>query len=147
MSHQELSSKMIDEYPGPLVQYEMVFPEQRLLLGTGAIRQSGSGEKETSDSDCTRVTNIHSIEWERHVDEADKLDYIVAVGSGVLAGLIDVFYAGEFSLDRASEWGRDKIEKVVIEVARVEGYAGDNLNDAMAVMKQNRFWFRGVGGV
>ena len=131
-----MSSKMIDEYPGPLVQYEMVFPEQRLLLGTGAIRQSGSGEKETSDSDCTRVTNIHSIEWERHVDEADKLDYIVAVGSGVLAGLIDVFYAGEFSLDRASEWGRDKIEKVVIEVARVEGYAGDNLNDAIKTLEK-----------
>lgn len=39
-------------------------------------------------------------------------------------------------MDRASEWGRDKIEKVVIEVARVEGYAGDNLNDAIKTLEK-----------
>ena len=74
---------------------------------------------------------------EQHVDEADKLDYIVAVSSGVLAGLIDVFYVGEFSLDRANEWGKDKIEKIVMKVARVEGYTGGELNDAIKTLEKN----------
>ena len=44
---------------------------------------------------------------------------------------------GEFSLDRASEWGKDKIEKVVMKVARVEGYTGDDLNDAIKTLEKN----------
>lgn len=120
----------------PLIQYEITFQKKPKLLAAGAGAFGGSsyaskifaGPTETLEDD---------IKWEQHVDEADKLDYIVAVSSGVLAGLIDVFYVGEFSLDRANEWGKDKIEKIVMKVARVEGYAGDDLNDAIKTLEKN----------
>lgn len=120
----------------PLIQYEIAFQKKPKLLAAGVGAFGGSsyaskifaGPTETLEDD---------IKWEPHIDEADKLDYIVAVSSGVLAGLIDVFYVGEFSLDRASEWGKDKIEKVVMKVARVEGYTGDDLNDAIKTLEKN----------
>ncbi len=120
----------------PLIQYEIAFQKKPKLLAAGVGAFGGAsyaskifaGPTETLEDD---------IKWEPHIDEADKLDYIVAVSSGVLAGLIDVFYVGEFSLDRASEWGKDKIEKVVMKVARVEGYTGDDLNDAIKTLEKN----------
>lgn len=120
----------------PLVQYEIAFPRKPLLLGS--IGGSGIGAI-TSGEIYTGVTETLDghIEWEPHVDEADKLDYIVAVSSGVLAGLIDVFYVGDFSLDRASEWGKEQIERVVKKVARIEGYQGDDLSDAIKTLEKN----------
>lgn len=76
------------------------------------------------------------IQRDPHVDKADKLDYAVAASSGVIAGLIDVFYVGELSLDRANAWGRGQIEIVVMKVARIEGYAGDDLQGAIRMLEK-----------
>lgn len=120
----------------PLIQYEIAFPRKPLLLGVG---NDGSIDVVTSGGIYAGVTETldDRIEWEPHVDEADKLDYLVAVSSGVLAGLIDVFYVGTFSLDRASEWGREQLEQVVMKVARIEGYQGNDLNDAIKTLEKN----------
>lgn len=120
----------------PLIQYELAFQEKpKLLMAEPSSFGSSSGAREVYAG--VTETLEDSIKWEPRVDEADKLDYIVAVSSGVLSGLIDVFYVGELSLDRASEWGRDKIEKVVMKVARVEGYSGDDLSDAIKTLEKN----------
>lgn len=118
----------------PLIQYEIVFQKKPGLLGTGTFR--GSSNAYGTYAGPTEMLE-DDIKWEPHVDKANKLDYIVAVSSGVLAGLIDVFYVGEFSLDRASEWGKDKVEKIVMKVARMEGYTGDNLNGAIKTLEKN----------
>ena len=119
----------------PLIQYEVSFPKKPLLLG------EGSAGRETGDSGGTHVgvTEVldDRIEWEPHVDKADKLDYIVAASGGVLAGLIDAFYVGEFSLDRATEWGKDKVNRFVIKAARAEGYKGDTLSGAIKALEKN----------
>ena len=125
---------MVDE--NPLVQYEIAFPRKPLLLGSvggGDVGTITSGEVYAG---VTETLDDH-IEWEPHVDEADKLDYIVAVSSGVLAGLIDLFYVGAFSLDRASEWGKEQIDQVVKKVARIEGCQGDDLSDAIKTLEKN----------
>lgn len=57
-------------------------------------------------------------------DRADKIDYIVAASCGVLTGLLDAFWIGEFSLKNAQTWGRDKTNKFVIRVAQMRGYKG-----------------------
>lgn len=125
---------MVNE--NPLVQYEIAFPRKPLLLGSvggGDVGTITSGEVYAG---VTETLDDH-IEWEPHVDEADKLDYIVAVSSGVLAGLIDVFFVGTFSLDRASEWGKEQIDQVVKKVARIEGCQGDDLSDAIKTLEKN----------
>ena len=120
----------------PLIQYELAFQEKpKLLMAEPSSFGSSSGAREVYAG--VTETLEDRIKWEPRVDEADKLDYIVAVSSGVLSGLIDVFYVGELSLDRASEWGRDRIEKVVMKVARVEGCSGDDLSDAIKTLEKN----------
>lgn len=119
-----------------LVQYEVAFREMPKHLGSKARVLDLVNDAHVPANDVKEELS-NTIKWESHVDEADRLDYIVAVSSGVLAGLIDVLYTGEFSLDRASEWGTEKIEKVVMEVAHVEGFDGNNPNDAIGFLEKN----------
>jgi len=120
----------------PIIQYEIAFQKKPKLLGAGTGAFEGAPNVSEIYAGPTEALE-DEIDWDPHVDEADRLDYIVAVSSGVLAGLIDVFFVGEISLDRANEWGKDKIEEIVMKVARVEGYTGDNLNDAIKTLEKN----------
>ena len=40
-------------------------------------------------------------------NQATKLDYTVAVASGVIAGLIDIFFVGKFDLQAGHEWSTE----------------------------------------
>lgn len=115
----------------PIIQYEIAFPKQTNLLGGAAANVAN--EQTRAGISATLNDNI---EWSSHIDEADKLDYIVAVSSGVLSGLIDAFFVGELSLNRASEWGEKQVNQIVMKVARSEGYEGDNLNDAIKSLER-----------
>lgn len=59
------------------------------------------------------IRDVTDVTWEKTVSKADRIDYMMAICSGTIAGLIDVFYVGEFSLERANEWGSDKVNKFV----------------------------------
>ena len=65
------------------------------------------------------------------MDPADKADYAVVAASGVVAGLVDSLFVGELSLDRAGEWGSKTVERLVVGIARAEGYKGDSLKEAI----------------
>lgn len=61
---------------------------------------------------------------EQFTNNADKLDYTIAVASGVIAGLIDSFIVGEltFNLEADSKWGDEKISNFVKKVAEKKGW-------------------------
>lgn len=61
-------------------------------------------------------------------NHADGIDNIVAVGSGILTGLVDSFFVGEFSLTEGQEWGSEKVNSFVKDFAKKNGYTGDNDN-------------------
>lgn len=88
----------------------------------------------------TRTDNARDVvdfEWTSDIaQKADRWDYLMAVVSGSIAGLIDVFYVGEFSLENANLWGQDKISKFVRKVASLKGFKGDDLSDAIAFMER-----------
>lgn len=70
-------------------------------------------------------------ELERYTNHADKADYALAVTSGVLAGLVDSLFVGEFSLEYANQWGNQQAEKLVLKVAKYQGYDGVDLAQAI----------------
>lgn len=76
-------------------------------------------------------TEIHRL-----TNHSDGTDYMIAVGSGVLAGLIDVFWVGEFSLERGREWGEDRVNQFVKKVARLTGYKGDELEGSIRYLER-----------
>ena len=65
----------------------------------------------------------------------DKTDVLISAASGLLAGLLDVFWVGEFSLHNAQEWGRETTNNFVIEVAHTQGYKKDDLEGAIKCLE------------
>lgn len=61
---------------------------------------------------------------EQFTNDADKLDYTIAVACGIIAGLIDSFFVGELSFDIAadSQWGDEKVSILVKKVAEKKGW-------------------------
>ena len=62
---------------------------------------------------------------------ADSLDYVVAVGSGVLCALLDILWTGEFSLERGRKLASGQIDRFVLWSAKLTGYKGGDLSDAV----------------
>ena len=50
---------------------------------------------------------------ERLTNHADAFDYSVAVGCGILCGLIDSFFVGEFDFDEALQKSKERVNKYV----------------------------------
>ena len=79
------------------------------------------------------VLNDKVAEFDREIDRltnhADMFDYAVAVSSGILTGLIDIFFVGE--IDWEKELGKSKkasknankwVNKFIEKIAELEGY-------------------------
>lgn len=75
-------------------------------------------------------------EIEDLTNHADNLDYMVAAAAGLLSGLVDSFFVGEFSLNRASKWGEQKVQDFVMKISESQGYKGDDLTEAVRHLEQ-----------
>ena len=69
-------------------------------------------------------------------NHADGIDYTVAVASGIIAGIIDSVWVGEFSIDRANEWGNEKVDNFVVKIAQSQGYEGNDLEGAIRHLEE-----------
>ena len=74
-------------------------------------------------------------ELEKYTNNADKIDYALAVGSGILCGIIDSIFVGEFSLDEANQWGNEQTSAFVLRVAKTQGYNGDSPTGAIKYLE------------
>lgn len=76
-------------------------------------------------------------EIERLTNHADGIDYMVAVGCGILCGLIDSFFVGEFSLKNENgDWkSSKKVNEFVVKIANSQGYKGNDLQEAIKFLE------------
>ena len=81
-----------------------------------------------------RIDELNS-EIDSLANHADGIDYTIAVASGIIAGIIDSAWCGEFSIDRANEWGNEKVNDFVIMIAQKQGYTGDDLSGAIKFLE------------
>lgn len=84
----------------------------------------------------SRVEELNS-EIDSLTNHAAGTDYTVAVASGIIAGIIDSVWKGEFSIDRANEWGNDKVDNFVVRIAQSQGYKGNELEGAIRHLEKN----------
>lgn len=70
--------------------------------------------------------------------KADSLDYLVSIASGIICGLLDVFWTGDFDFSRGRDWGSDKIDTFVKKTAKSFGYDKENcdLKDAVKFLEK-----------
>lgn len=107
--------------------FSIEFPKTKLLPVAGETSKGSTQRRESFIENETR--------WEARLDHADKLDCTVAVASGVITGLIDSFFVGKLSLERANEWGSEKINDFVVSMAKLAGYDGNDLPGAIKYLE------------
>ena len=73
----------------------------------------------------------------REYDKADRTDYIIAACSGLLTGMLDSFWVGEFSLETAQHWGGSKVNRFVIKIAHARGYRKNDLEGAVRFLEKD----------
>ncbi|MCR2823567.1 hypothetical protein [Lederbergia panacisoli] len=71
-------------------------------------------------------------------NHSDGIDYMVAVGSGILAGIIDSLWVGEFKMERGKAWSNKTVNDFVMKVAKMNGFEGERLDDAIRFL-ENKF--------
>lgn len=55
-------------------------------------------------------------------DKCDKFDYLVSIGCGAVAGLIDIFFVGAPGKSVLDNWSDSQIDKVVMKFAKANGW-------------------------
>ncbi len=116
------------------IAFDVGIPQTKLLPGDVAFGGSLPAIPYTQNDNIRDITDVT---WEKTVSKADRLDYMMAICSGTISGLIDIFYVGEFSLERANQWGSDKVNKFVKKIAELQGFKGDDLSDAVQYLEKN----------
>ncbi len=76
------------------------------------------------------------VSIDKLTSHADKLDYIVSAVSGIIAGIIDIFFVGEFDLQEGRDWSSEKINNFVISVAQKQGYKGNDLQGSIRYLEK-----------
>ncbi len=105
------------------------------------IRDNQFMAQEIRNIDFTLIhknNSLNEIESKiaKYINNADSLDYILAVSAGILSGLIDVLYVGDFSLDRGTHWGKERVDSFVLSVAKIKGYEGNKLDGAVRFLEK-----------
>ena len=77
-----------------------------------------------------------NFEIETLTNNADRLDYIISVVSGIIAGIVDSLWVGKFSLTRGQDWGKQKTNNFVKSIAQSQGYKGDDLEGSIRHLEQ-----------
>lgn len=77
-----------------------------------------------------------NCEIDRLTNHADGIDYMVAVGSGIITGIIDVLFVEDFSIEKANDWGTEKTNSFVIKIAQQQGYEGNDLYGAVKFLEE-----------
>ena len=74
----------------------------------------------------------------KFTNQADAVDYTIAISSGILAGIIDSFFVESFSLEEGKKWSNHKINDFVMNIAKKEGYKRERLKGAIQSL-ENKF--------
>lgn len=79
-----------------------------------------------------RITQLDQ-EIDQLTCNADNLDYLLAVASGVLTGMIDVFFVGDLNMNDAKKGVHTNVNKFIQFYAKCSGYEGGDNDLAGAI--------------
>ncbi len=104
---------------------------------------------DTVNRDLRRV----DAELTRYTNNADKFDYAVAVGSGILSGIIDSVFVGDISVTKNDiKLSHEKVNRFIQDYADYRGLDGSHLKsaitdleDAFKVAQDNVWKGAGIG--
>lgn len=120
-------------------ELEVEYDIEAVLLDENDARERKINEEINKLDEHISLNEDRLDELNKEIDKltnhSDGVDYTVAIGSGILAGLIDVFWVGEFSLERGRGWGEDTVNQFVMKVAQWRGYEGNDLQGSIRYLE------------
>lgn len=119
------------------VEFEMV-PTVNEPLTTDLRKQAvAEGLRTVNDQLSAKQQKLDALnkEIERFTNHADGIDYMVAVGSGLLAGLVDSFWVGSFDFKGGKAWSNEQVNDFVMKVSKGQGFEGDRLEGAIKYLE------------
>lgn len=125
-----MNAKLLEK---PSIFCQSIYPDDVLEL-TPEISFSNVLAEESVDNSFEN--DVIFSDFDHSIDKADKLDLEVSACSGIIAGLIDSFFVGEFSLDKANEWGDKKVNEFVIHIAKSKGCKSNDIYDAIKFLEE-----------
>ena len=91
---------------------------------------------QTIDETKNKIEALNE-EIERLTNHADNFDYLLAVASGALTGLLDIFFVGELNLKKAKVNTHKQVNKFIEWYAESKGYKGKGrLEGAIAFLEK-----------
>lgn len=67
---------------------------------------------------------------------ADNLDYFIAVASGIVCGMMDVLWVGDFDLARGRKFSGEQVEELVKKTSHMLGCKEDNLKGCVKFLEE-----------
>lgn len=67
---------------------------------------------------------------------ADKLDYLIAISSGILSGMLDILWYGDFDLVSSRKIADEKIKHFVIKTSKMLGCKEDDIKSCVAFLEK-----------
>lgn len=80
--------------------------------------------------------DVLNADIERLTNHADGMDYMVSVAGGILTGLIDSVFVGEWNFKSAKAACNRQINEKVMDFAKSKGFNGNRLEDAIAFLEK-----------
>ena len=80
----------------------------------------------------TEYEDIIGSEFSKDAEAIDKLDYTIAAACGVISAALDIFWLDKLNIADAAVFGSEQIGKFVIKAAKLVGYHGNDINDAVS---------------
>lgn len=68
--------------------------------------------------------------------QADGLDYLLSIASGILCGTLDILWVGEFSLKRGRDFVSGQADEFVKKTAKLLGCKDDDLSSAVKFLEK-----------
>lgn len=69
-------------------------------------------------------------------NKSDKYDYLVSIGSGILCGILDILWVGEFSLENGRNIASNKVDEFVKKTAKMLGCKTDDLQSSVKFLEK-----------
>lgn len=89
-----------------------------------------------NEYDLNRIIFDLDSQIELLSSQADKYDYLVSVCSGILCGMLDILWVGDFDLRRGRNWASDRTDEFVKKTAKLLGCESDDLSDAVKFLEK-----------
>ena len=96
------------------VKYDVSIPASEYLL---EYKSGDANLPAPLNQSSETIIDIIEDSWDKNINKADKIDYLLAIASGTIAAAVDIFYTGEFSLEEAERWGKDKTNDFIFLIS------------------------------